>query len=171
MGYDIILLDADDTLFDYSRAERSALERTCEAFGAPFDSRVLEQYHQINDALWKQFEQGAVTQDALRVRRFESLFAFLGVHADCARVNRFYTHALGEGAFLMDGAEEFCRALSARRPLYIVTNGVSEVQRSRLARACDYHGRFIDLGYGRRKERGNRNLLVCAGRRCRYGRL
>ena len=100
MGYDIILLDADDTLFDYSRAERSALERTCEAFGAPFDSRVLEQYHQINDALWKQFEQGAVTQDALRVRRFESLFAFLGVHADCARVNRFYTHALGEELFL-----------------------------------------------------------------------
>ena len=82
MGYDIILLDADDTLFDYSRAERSALERTCEAFGAPFDSRVLEQYHQINDALWTQFEQGAVTQEALRVRRFESLFSFLGVHAD-----------------------------------------------------------------------------------------
>ena len=135
MGYDIILLDADETLFDYSRAERVALEHTCEAFGAPFDSRVLEQYHQINDALWKQFEQGAVTQDALRVRRFESLFAFLGIKATCTHVNRFYTRAFGEGAFLTYGAEDFCRTLSAKRPLYIVTNGVAEVQRSRLTRA------------------------------------
>ena len=40
MKFPYLLFDADDTLFDYSRAERSALERTCEAFGGATAFRI-----------------------------------------------------------------------------------------------------------------------------------
>ena len=33
--------------------------------------------------------------------------------------------------YILSGAEEFCREVSARIPIYLVTNGISQIQRSR----------------------------------------
>ena len=99
MKYDVILLDADETLFDYRRAAREALAGTCAAFGVPFNEEVHARYHAINDALWRLYEQGGTTQEALRVGRFERLAAALGASFDPAAFNAAYTAALGEGAY------------------------------------------------------------------------
>ena len=135
MKYDVILLDADETLFDYRRAAREALAGTCAAFGVPFNEEVHARYHAINDALWRLYEQGGTTQEALRVGRFERLAAALGASFDPAAFNAAYTAALGEGAYLREGALELCRALSGKRPLYIATNGLVATQKRRLEKS------------------------------------
>lgn len=135
MKYDVILLDADETLFDYRRAAREALAGTCAAFGVPFNEEVHARYHAINDALWRLYEQGGTTQEALRVGRFERLAAALGASFDPANFNAAYTAALGEGAYLREGALELCQALFGKRPLYIATNGLVATQKRRLEKS------------------------------------
>lgn len=135
MKYDVILLDADETLFDYRRAAREALANACAAFGIPFTEAVHARYHAINDALWRLYEQGGVTQEALRVGRFKRLSEALGVSLDPTAFNAAYTAALGEGAYLCDGALELCQALYGKRPLYIATNGLVETQKRRLEKS------------------------------------
>ena len=66
MKYSIILLDADDTLLDFKRAEKEALKITLEYCGLPSDEKVTTAYSEINDGYWKALERGEVTKEALK---------------------------------------------------------------------------------------------------------
>lgn len=127
-----ILLDADETLLDYKKAERAALEQTAKQFGTPFNSEFSKRYDEINQLLWRAFECGKVTRAQLGPRRFQELFAEYGITADPVVANCFYMAELGKGSFLLPGALETCRVLSETYRLSIITNGSAAVQKSRL---------------------------------------
>ena len=131
--YDFVLLDADNTLFDFDRAEHEALKRAMTERGYPFTPEAEEIYLTINRELWAQFDRGEVEQKWLTVERFRRLDAALGGRNDPDAFNRDYLTYLGEGAFLLPGAEAFCQALhEAGCTLAIATNGVARVQHARL---------------------------------------
>lgn len=130
--YKTILFDVDGTLLDFQASERAALERTFQKHGYPLDSRVKQIYHRINDGLWKQFERGEISRETVIYSRFVRLFEELGIHGDGRAFEDEYQDALGQGHFLIPGAEEICAYCAARCGLYVVTNGVSRTQYSRL---------------------------------------
>ena len=131
--YDSVLLDADNTLFDFDAAEHTALRRALEARGYPFTPEAEAMYHAINRPLWAAFDRGDVTQDFLVVERFRRLTEALGGRDDPAAFNRDYLAYLGQGSQLLPGAEALCRDLRAAGcRLALATNGVARVQRARL---------------------------------------
>ena len=137
LRYPILLFDADETLFDFRRSEKEALAATLAAWEVPNPREAAALYHQINEGLWRAFEQGRIPKEEIQAQRFTRLFARLGFEGDGIRCNRDYLEALGRQAFLLPGAEELCRrlkGLGAR--LYIVTNGISATQKSRLERSA-----------------------------------
>lgn len=135
MGYRWLLLDADGTLFDYDRAEMSALRLTFEAAGHPFRPSYAEAYRRINAAIWREFELGQITQELLRTRRFALLFDEARLDLDREHFSSAYLRNLALGVDLVDGAEEMLRALHGRVGLALITNGLQDVQRPRLERS------------------------------------
>lgn len=133
MKYEWLLFDADGTLFDFDRAESSGLSNTFAAFGLPYDGRTIEIYHKINDQIWLEFEQGLISQDDLRSERFARLLKTLDLDADPQPISDHFLIHLGRGSYLLDGAEALLAALNGRFHLLLITNGIAEVQRSRLA--------------------------------------
>jgi 2-haloacid dehalogenase len=144
MNYSWLLLDADGTLFDYDRAEAAALRRTFEQLGAPFEPGHVEVYRRINGQIWLDFEQGRISQEDLRTRRFEILFDAVGVRLAPGAFSIRYLDNLAHGTDLIDGAAEVVRALHGRVDLMLITNGLHEVQRPRIARSA-LNGYFADL--------------------------
>ena len=136
MKYQTYLIDADDTLFDFDKAEESAFKHVfCDA-GLPYSAEALSLYRSISKILWDRFEQAEITKDELQDRRFRELFAALGVEMNPKTMNDAYVLALGAGAFLLDGAEEICRTLvENQKQIYIVTNGVAITQKLRIGNA------------------------------------
>ncbi len=131
--YDIFLMDADDTLYDYDMAENFALEKTFADFGIPYDDSIRQVYRGINTELWKRFETGDITKDVLLTTRFSRLFDVIGAKANPSDFNTKYLNALGEGSFLLDGAVEICKYLTDnQKQIYIVTNGTAITQRMRI---------------------------------------
>jgi 2-haloacid dehalogenase len=130
------LFDADNTLFDYSRAETEALDETV-AHAAPSvpRERARDAYRVINAGYWKRFEQGALTLAALKVGRFADLLRELGVEGDPPKLSDDYLTRLSHKAYFLPHARGVVRALSRRAALCLVTNGISMVQRGRLARS------------------------------------
>ena len=133
--YDYVLFDADNTLFDFDRAEENALHVTLAQFGLPVTEEAKGAYLSVNRALWARFDRGEVTREWLVVERYAQLLRALGRPGDPAAMNHAYLTHLGEGAFLLPGAEALCRALAPRCTLAIVTNGVAMAQRARFARS------------------------------------
>ena len=131
--YDIVLLDADNTLFDFNAAETAALERTLKEFGWPWNAESREAYLEINHALWTAFDQGKAEEAFLTVERFRRLGERLGQAGDPEAMNCRYLDHLGACSMLLPGAEELCRALwEAGCRLALATNGVARVQHARL---------------------------------------
>lgn len=135
MRYDILLLDADETLLDYRRSAQECLEATCKRHRIPYGDHTLALYHEINDQLWKALERGELGRERLRYLRFALLGERLGVPVDSAACNRDYIAAMRESGYLLPGALTVCQELSRKYPLYLVTNGSTETQHSRIARS------------------------------------
>lgn len=131
-AYQWLLFDADGTLFDYDLAEAQALGDTFAELELPFDERTHSTYRRVNGSLWEDLEKGLISAMALRVRRFELLFEAQRVAADAGIASAAYLRHLGRAIHLIDDAERVVRALSARFRLALVTNGLRDVQRSRL---------------------------------------
>lgn len=135
MRYQYLLIDNDNTLMDFSAAEAKALRETLAAAGLPTDEETVAVYSGINDALWKALERGETTQPKLKVERFRRLLAYLGRDdADPAALGAAYAANLGNYADLLPGAAEFMQAVHGRMKIALVSNGVSVIQRSRLAK-------------------------------------
>lgn len=132
--YRYLLIDNDDTLMDFHLAEQHALGDTLRRHGIPDSEDILSQYHAINQALWKALERGETTQAKLKVERFRQLLAALGKDESRAtELGEDFADALGNYNFLLPGAEAFLRQVSAAMPVALITNGLSRIQRSRLA--------------------------------------
>ena len=133
-SYRGFLLDADNTLFDYDRAEGEALDETLDET-APSVPReeALAAYRVINAGYWKRFEQGVVTLAALKVERFADLVRELGVSGDPHLISKAYLARLGSKAYFLPHARGVVEELSRRAALCLVTNGISRVQRGRLS--------------------------------------
>ena len=69
---DIFLVDADETLLDFCRAEREALAFTLRMHGVSADERLYSRYHAINDELWKALERGERKRPARGAEVFEN---------------------------------------------------------------------------------------------------
>lgn len=144
MKYPYLLFDADDTLFDFSKASSRAFSIMCRNNRIPEDPETYQLYHEINLVLWESFDRGEVTKEFVTLERYVRFLTALGLDRDPARCNRDYLDALGQTVFPLPHAEEVCRELVRRgHKLYIVTNAVASVQRSRLS-ACSFGDIFTD---------------------------
>lgn len=132
--FKVVLLDADDTVFDFITCERTAILKTAEAFNLKADINDAQFYSSINLSFWKQLEQGIVTREELKVRRFEKWFEYLCVyHIDPVAFGVIYEDNLSRTGILIEGAEEFVQRLSQNASVYIVTNGLYKCQTGRIS--------------------------------------
>ena len=127
-----IFFDLDDTLLDFTAGEACALSKALRQFGIRPTPSILERYHVINLSQWELLEEGKLTRDQVLTRRFDILFAELGVRLSSSQVCGLYERLLAEEHVLMPGARELLETLAPRYDLYLASNGAAAVQYRRL---------------------------------------
>ena len=130
-----VMLDVDDTLLDFKKAEYAALKKAFAELGVPTDDELLAEYSLINISQWELLEEGKLTRAQVMVRRFEILFERHGISCSGAVANELYEDYLAVGHYFIDGAPELLEALKDKYDLYIASNGATKVQAGRLASA------------------------------------
>ncbi|WP_195990249.1 YjjG family noncanonical pyrimidine nucleotidase [Clostridium sp. D53t1_180928_C8] len=136
MKYKVILFDADETLFDFKKAERQAFKNTMIDFRVDYDeSYHFNTYEEINSAIWKELEQGLITQEELKLERFRRFINKIEMNFDENEFASTYMKYLGDGSFLFEGAIELIQDLSNKYTLSIVTNGLTTVQEKRIKKS------------------------------------
>lgn len=131
MSYTIALIDADNTLLDFSKSEHEALSDCLAARGLPHHAEITDRYAAINDFYWKQLELGLVTRSSLRIKRFETFFEEFGFRCDPEQMADDYMATLTSKSYMMDGALDFCKSIYGKCRLYLITNGNTVVQKGR----------------------------------------
>lgn len=132
MGYNTLFLDADGTLFDYDKAEEYALQKALQETGWRGNA-PLYLYRRINTKIWEDFEQGKISPKELKVERFRRFFSELGFEFAPDKFSDLYLDHLSQASFLLPGAREVIEEIHGKYSLILLTNGLSNVQRKRLA--------------------------------------
>ena len=129
---EFLLLDLDDTILDFHKAEHIALSKTLRTLGLEPTEEVLARYSLINKAHWERLERKELTRPQVLLGRFETLFREYGIEVDPAKCASLYEENLSIRHYFLPGAEEALEALSKKYRLYLVSNGTARVQAGRL---------------------------------------
>ena len=131
--YSILLLDADDTVFDFEAAERIAFFETMKVFSISADDEMHATYSKINEQYWKALERGELKREQVPRGRYACFIEAYHLEADPDEMNRCYLEHLSRCSILFDDSIEALRALKRNHRIYFVTNGNAMVQRGRFA--------------------------------------
>lgn len=134
MKYKYILLDVDNTLLDFSKAEKVAHKNASLKFSLPVNEENYNTYKQINAKWWKKHELGEYSREELVIKRFEEYLPLINAsHVNPVEFNKCFLNELQHTNALTDGANELVKYLFDKNyVLYIVTNGFDKVQKKRL---------------------------------------
>ncbi|WP_066889450.1 YjjG family noncanonical pyrimidine nucleotidase [Clostridium nigeriense] len=136
MKYEVLLFDADETLFDFKKSERQAFENSIREFNMDYDENYhLKIYEEINTGIWLEFEKGLITQEKLKVERFRRLSEKLNVSFDPKEFAKSYMKHLANASFLYEDSFELIKNLSQNYRLAIITNGLTDVQSKRIGQS------------------------------------
>ena len=133
MDIKTIFFDVDGTLLDFKKAEDNAVEKLRIYMKDSTGSEEFSHaYHEVNDRIWIELEQGLITGEELKLERFRRFAAAKKHPAPPEDLADFYMDALGEGAFPLEGSGELLADLKGKYRLAIITNGLVKVQEARL---------------------------------------
>lgn len=143
MTYKYILFDADDTLLDYKKAEKFALSKTFEDINFSYNECILEKFSSMCDNLWHEFKLDEPLDEYVQinyhdlyykysVERFKNLKELLGINISEELLSEKYLDSFSQCSFLVENAENICKQLSLHYKIFIVTNGLSHIQKLRI---------------------------------------
>jgi len=139
-----VLFDFDNTLVNYTLAEKEALTATLRHFGIIRDERDWDAffacYEPVSSDHWRK-RDGRAPRDMTLMTFRDTLERFLGRSDVAEQITDMYWDRFCNTCHLEPGARELLSHLSGRYRLGLVTNGYAEAQRKRLA-ACGIGGLF-----------------------------
>ena len=153
MKFNAVLIDIDDTLFDFRQSSFEALQKTFrEVMDRDFTWEDMPRYEACNNTMWQAFERGEITQEDIYWGRFRMYFDREGIDGPIPEMNRSYRYYLAQGRHFMPHSEELVQGLHDRGvKIFAVTNGNTYAQESRIDRSGYAHlidGVFISEQLG-----------------------
>lgn len=134
MTYRTILLDLDHTLLDSDTSEAMAFSATLASAGIDVSETHFPIYDRINKGLWAAVERGEASPNEVKLRRWELFALEAALDVDADELASSFVEGLGQHGELYEGARELLEVMAAQTTLGLVTNGLSSVQRARIAR-------------------------------------
>lgn len=140
--YDVLFIDLDDTLYDFSANSLDAYREVYALMGYDRWFDGFDHYYRIywerNRQLWVLYGDGKITKDELNAERYTHPLRVAGVPDADAVGARFWAEAMKRlplGTKLMPHAREVLEYLKPRYRIYILSNGFAELQARKMRSA------------------------------------
>ncbi|VTS15675.1 YjjG family noncanonical pyrimidine nucleotidase [Streptococcus pseudoporcinus] len=136
MTYQFLLFDLDHTLLDFDKAEDMALTALLKECKVTDVQAYKDYYSPMNKAMWRGLELKLLSKKELVNTRFTKLFEHFGHTVDGVYLaERYQAHLKNQGQSY-PGAKALLETLKAAGfAIYAATNGLSQVQTSRLEKS------------------------------------
>ncbi|WP_281190831.1 YjjG family noncanonical pyrimidine nucleotidase [Staphylococcus schleiferi] len=135
MSYKVILFDFDDTLVDFHDAEVKAYAHLMSTYRVPKAMQDYEGFKKINQAHWEAFQRGELTRQEVLSHRFVETFSTYQMEVDGHEADVTFRDGLALAPIKwLDGIEHLLDQLKHRYEIAIVTNGVTDTQKRRIAK-------------------------------------
>lgn len=149
--YTHLFFDLDHTLWDFEKnAEETILslydQFELAKFGKFTSTDFYKKYSYINHRMWRQYHEGKITQQELRVGRFEQTLTKLGLTTEQIPdgLAEAFTTLCPTKTAVFPYTYEVLRYLRGKYTLHVITNGFKEVQQVKMT-ASNLHSYFTEV--------------------------
>ena len=143
--YTALLFDFDDTILSFSKAEEYALTKFFKEYGIDEKREYIELYKEINMSYWHRLEKKEISRQDILDNRFKEFFERINYKyqgIDIKDANDIYFHYLTSKIFYIDGAVDALKKLKEKYQIYLITNGLKQVQEKRMKLATEINYLF-----------------------------
>lgn len=150
--YKAIFFDIDDTIFNFEKCSRKALKAACTICKLPYREETFSVFQSIDNQLWVQQKKGEISvSDVLNIRA-EQITEALGRPEMSRDFQSVFSENLSAQIETEPFAAEALERLSKTVKLYAASNGILQMQISRLKKAglLQYFSELFvsdDVGY------------------------
>lgn len=127
-----VFIDVDDTLLDFDESAKMSMQIAAEEMGITLPENIWEIFVDINEVLWKDLEQGKLTNAELFHVRWTKIFDAAGITSDGPEFEKAFLRGLSLCAPVIAGAEGLISYLHEKYIVGVASNGPYEQQVNRL---------------------------------------
>ncbi|MFQ5825076.1 MAG: YjjG family noncanonical pyrimidine nucleotidase [bacterium] len=132
-----IFFDLDNTLFDHTRAEQTALKILLNTFPETFSSVNEEEFFRVydknNTIVWKKLSEGKISSQELKVLRFQMTLNDLNIFTEnVEELSKYYLGLYTKQSFVSPHLNDTLNYLKPKYYLGILSNGFANIQESKL---------------------------------------
>lgn len=161
MKYSYLIFDADDTLLDYPTAEAEAFKNTLLHYEINCEKHQIELFQNVCETEWVHAGLDNTNDQQIQdnyhkiyysfaIHRFRKLKELIDIPIPAEDLSETYFHYFSKANHLLPGAIEVCSHFSKNHQIMIATNGLKQLQYSRLEILKPYISRLFvseEVGY------------------------
>lgn len=130
-----VLIDIDDTIFDFEKCSKNSFLKTLEKFNIKFKEEDFSYFNKVNDILWTKQKLGKINIKEVFIKRDYLMGKYFNLNIEKGLFNELFVKFLYDEIEMIDGIEDLLEYLSEKYKIFAASNGIYKMQENRLKKS------------------------------------
>lgn len=130
-----VLIDIDDTIFDFEKCSKNSFLKTLEKFNIKFKEEDFSYFNKVNDILWTKQKLGEINIKEVFIKRDYLMGKYFNLDIEKGLFNDLFVKFLYDEIEMIDGIEDLLLYLSDKYKIFTASNGIYKMQENRLKKS------------------------------------
>lgn len=130
-----VLIDIDDTIFDFEKCSKNSFLKTLEKFNLKFKEEDFSYFNKVNDILWTKQKLGEINIKEVFIKRNYLMGKYFNLDIEKGLFNDLFVKFLYDEIEMVDGIEDLLLYLSDKYKIFTASNGIFKMQENRLKKS------------------------------------
>ena len=130
-----VLIDIDDTIFDFEKCSKNSFLKTLEKFNLKFKEEDFSYFNKVNDILWTKQKLGEINIKEVFIKRDYLMGKYFNLDIEKGLFNDLFVKFLYDEIEMVDGIEDLLLYLSDKYKIFTASNGIYKMQENRLKKS------------------------------------
>lgn len=130
-----VLIDIDDTIFDFEKCSKNSFLKTLEKFNLKFKEEDFSYFNKVNDILWTKQKLGEINIKEVFIKRDYLMGKYFNLDVEKGLFNDLFVKFLYDEIEMVDGIEDLLLYLSDKYKIFTASNGIFKMQENRLKKS------------------------------------
>ena len=130
-----VLIDIDDTIFDFEKCSKNSFLKTLEKFNLKFKEEDFSYFNKVNDILWTKQKLGEINIKEVFIKRDYQMGKYFNLDIEKGLFNDLFVKFLYYEIEMVDGIEDLLLYLSDKYKIFTASNGIYKMQENRLKKS------------------------------------
>lgn len=130
-----VLIDIDDTIFDFEKCSKNSFLKTLEKFNLKFKEEDFSYFNKVNDILWTKQKLGEINIKEVFIKRDYLMGKYFNLDIEKGLFNDLFVKFLYDEIEMVDGIDDLLLYLSDKYKIFTASNGIFKMQENRLKKS------------------------------------